>query len=205
MVFILNVFLLLLLRDLSLSLIVWAVLIMRTYNLPLAVLQLFLGYCLARIDATPLLIIRAIFSSFFYLASIFQLKDTIPGNSNNFSTVDIAVGFAGVETYQPIQIAVQIILSTYSGPLLIVFGWWQYLVEESVTSISLSHKRNSLLCWISSVLQLNVSLCLLSLYIQRYHLFVWSVFAPKFAYEFSHLVLLTVVNILVYIYDKFDL
>nr|CRZ24185.1 Bm3669 [Brugia malayi] len=70
MVFILNVFLLLLLRDLSLSLIVWAVLIMRTYNLPLAVLQLFLGYCLARIDATPLLIIRAIFSSFFYLASI---------------------------------------------------------------------------------------------------------------------------------------
>uniref|UniRef100_A0AAF5PX74 GPI ethanolamine phosphate transferase 2 C-terminal domain-containing protein n=1 Tax=Wuchereria bancrofti TaxID=6293 RepID=A0AAF5PX74_WUCBA len=194
MVFILNVFLLLLLRDLFLSLIVWAVLIMRTYNLPLAVLQLFLGYCLARIDATPFLIIRAIFSSFFYL-----------GNSNNFSTVDIAVGFVGVETYQPIQIAVQILLSTYSGPLLTAFGWWQYLVEESVTSISLSHKRNSLLCWISSVLQLNMSLCLLSLYIQRYHLFVWSVFAPKFVYEFSHLVLLTVVNILIYIYDKFDL
>ncbi|VDN85131.1 unnamed protein product [Brugia pahangi] len=187
MVFILNVFLLLLLRDLSLSLIVWAVLIMRTYNLPLAVLQLFLGYCLARIDATPLLIIRAIFSSFFYLASIYGypviyyangsnldplVGDKSIGNSNNFSTVDIAVGFAGVETYQPIQIAVQIILSTYSGPLLIVFGWWQYLVEESVTSISLLHKRNSLLCWISSVLQLNVSLCLLSLYIQRYHLFV---------------------------------
>uniref|UniRef100_A0A1I8EWF1 GPI ethanolamine phosphate transferase 2 n=1 Tax=Wuchereria bancrofti TaxID=6293 RepID=A0A1I8EWF1_WUCBA len=103
MVFILNVFLLLLLRDLFLSLIVWAVLIMRTYNLPLAVLQLFLGYCLARIDATPFLIIRAIFSSFFYLA------------------IDIAVGFVGVETYQPIQIAVQILLSTYSGPLLTAF------------------------------------------------------------------------------------
>ncbi|VDM19945.1 unnamed protein product, partial [Wuchereria bancrofti] len=97
------------------------------------------------------------------------------GNSNNFSTVDIAVGFVGVETYQPIQIAVQILLSTYSGPLLTAFGWWQYLVEESVTSISLSHKRNSLLCWISSVLQLNMSLCLLSLYIQRYHLFVYSI------------------------------
>ncbi|CAG9538050.1 unnamed protein product, partial [Cercopithifilaria johnstoni] len=67
MVFLLNIFLLLLLRDLFLSLIVWAILIMRTYNLPLAILQFFLGYCLAWIDAAPLLVIRAIFSSFFYL------------------------------------------------------------------------------------------------------------------------------------------
>lgn len=72
MVCLLNILLLLLLRDLSLSLIVWAVLIMRTYNLPLAVLQLLLGYCLAWIGATPFLVIRAIFSSFFYLVSDYQ-------------------------------------------------------------------------------------------------------------------------------------
>ncbi|EJD75190.1 hypothetical protein LOAG_17615 [Loa loa] len=97
-VFLLDIFLLLLLRDLPLSLIVWAVFIMRTYNLPLAVLQLFLGYCLAWIDATPFL-----------------------GNSNSLSTIDVAAGFVGVETYQPIRIAMQLVLSTYSGPLLTVF------------------------------------------------------------------------------------
>ncbi|VDK86694.1 unnamed protein product [Litomosoides sigmodontis] len=160
-VFLLNIFLLLLLRDLFLSLTVWTILIMRTYNLPLCILQLILGYCLAWTDATPFVVILAIFSSFFYL-----------GNSNNLSTIDIATGFAGVETYQPIRIAVQIVLNTYSGPLLTIFGWRQYLVGKSVTSNSLPQKRNSLLCWMCSVLHLNMSLCLLSLYIQRYHLFV---------------------------------
>lgn len=135
----------------------------------------------------------------------FNFDLSLQGNSNNLSTIDIAAGFAGVETYQPIQIAMQIVISTYSGPLLTVFGWWKYLVGESITSISLSQKRNALLCWMCFVLQLNMSLCLLSLYIQRYHLFVWSVFAPKFLYEFSHLVILTVVNILIYVYDKFDI
>lgn len=75
MAFLLNVFLFLLFRDFSLTLIIWALLIMRTYNLPLAVLQLFLGYCLAWIGAKPFLVIHAIFSSFFYLASVsFLLK-----------------------------------------------------------------------------------------------------------------------------------
>ncbi|KAM3718791.1 GPI ethanolamine phosphate transferase [Dirofilaria immitis] len=193
MVFMLNIFLLLLLRDLSLSLIIWTLLIIRTYNLPLAVLQVFLGYCLAWIDAAPFLIIRAVYSSFFY-----------SGNSNGLSTIDIASGFIGVEIYQPVRIAMQIVLVTYSGPLLTVFGWWQYSIEKSVTSISLSQKRNALLCWICSVLQLNMSLCLLSLCIHRYHLFVWSVFAPKFLYEFVHLIIFSIVNILIYITDKFS-
>ncbi|CAG9531480.1 unnamed protein product, partial [Cercopithifilaria johnstoni] len=125
------------------------------------------------------------------------------GNSNNLSTIDIATGFTGVGTYQPVQIAMQIVLSTYSGPLLMMFGWWQYLAGKSVTSNSLPQKRNAVLFWICFVLQLNMSLCLLSLYIQRYHLFVWSVFAPKFLYELSHFIVFTAVNILIYVYDKF--
>ncbi|MCP9262263.1 hypothetical protein DINM_005544 [Dirofilaria immitis] len=102
-----------------LSLIIWTLLIIRTYNLPLAVLQVFLGYCLAWIDAAPFLIIRAVYSSFFY-----------SGNSNGLSTIDIASGFIGVEIYQPVRIAMQIVLVTYSGPLLTVFGWWQYSIEK---------------------------------------------------------------------------
>uniref|UniRef100_A0A0R3RWZ1 GPI ethanolamine phosphate transferase 2 n=1 Tax=Elaeophora elaphi TaxID=1147741 RepID=A0A0R3RWZ1_9BILA len=105
-----------------------------------------------------------------YLGSTYHAN----GNSNNLSTIDVAVGFAGVETYQPVRIAMQIVLNTYFGPLLTMFGWWQYLVGKSLTSDFLSQKRKALLCWVCFVLQLNMSLCLLSLYIQRYHLFVWS-------------------------------
>lgn len=94
------------------------------------------------------------------------------GNSNSLATIDIASGFAGVETYQPVRIAIQIVLNTYSGPLLIVFGWWQYSVDKCVTSVSLSQKRNALLFWISFVLQLNMSLCLLSPCKHHYHLFI---------------------------------
>lgn len=135
--------------------------------------------------------------------SLSYFGHNLQGNSNNLSTVDVAAGYTGVETYQPVRIAVQLILNTYSGPLFTVFGWWHFFVGESVASITLLKKRNALFCWICFVLQLNMSMCLLSLYTQRHHLFIWSVFAPKFLYEFSHLIVLTVVNILIYIYDKF--
>uniref|UniRef100_A0A8R1U1B5 Uncharacterized protein n=1 Tax=Onchocerca volvulus TaxID=6282 RepID=A0A8R1U1B5_ONCVO len=92
------------------------------------------------------------FSSLNSLQFDLSFKD----NSNNLATIDIPSGFAGMETYQPVIIVIQIIVTTYSGPLLIVFGWWQYSVDKSVTSVSLSQKRNALLFWISFVLQLNI-------------------------------------------------
>lgn len=182
LMFLSNMALLLLFRDFSLNLIVWALFIMRTHNLLLAVLQLLLGHCLALVDAQPFVLILAIFSSFFYW-----------GNSNNLSTIDIAVGYTCVEKYQPAQIAMQILLNTYIGPLLVLSSWWRTLASKSTNLDFLSLKLSSLLCSVCSVIHSRMSFCLLSFYIHRYHLFVWSVFAPKLLYEFAHLVVLTVI------------
>ncbi|VDN08018.1 unnamed protein product [Thelazia callipaeda] len=188
-----NIFLLLKLRNCFLCMVLWVIFIMRAHNLPLAILNLVLGYCLTSVDASPLLVIRAVYSSFFYL-----------GNSNSFSTIDIAVGFAGVKTYQPVIIALQIMLNTYSGPLLIIFGWWQSFVGQS--SKLLSQKlQTALLCYMSFVVHFNISFCMLSLCIQRYHLFIWSTFAPKFLYEFAHLITLTLVTLSLLTVHKFSI
>ncbi|VDK30897.1 unnamed protein product [Gongylonema pulchrum] len=165
---------------------------MRTYNLPLAALQLLIGHCLRQIDAHPLMLVLAAYSSLFY-----------SGNSNSLSTIDVSVGYVSVKTYQPILIAVQILLNTYSGPMLIIFAWWQASVRFSTDFTVFLQKAGSLLGWACAVAHSSMSACLLSIFIQRYHLFVWSVFAPKFLYELAHLLVLTVVALTVYGYDRY--
>jgi len=96
------------------------------------------------------------------------------GNSNGLASLDVAAGYVGLQSYQPLLVGFQLITHTYSAPVLAV--------------LELATARGSgkwLRVWSGQRL-LAASFYLLVTTWLREHLFVWSVFAPKLLYEGAH-------------------
>ncbi|CAF3340115.1 unnamed protein product [Rotaria socialis] len=87
------------------------------------------------------------------------------GNSNSFVTIDISSGFVGIPIYIPIIHGIFIYLSTYGLSII-----WLLKLSKNEQIIYL--------------IQMTLINCIFSLciFIQRYHLFIWTVFAPKLVY-----------------------
>ncbi|XP_043281141.1 GPI ethanolamine phosphate transferase 2 [Venturia canescens] len=104
------------------------------------------------------------------------------GNSNSLATIDVAAGFVGMETYQPLMAGIFLSINTYSAPVL------AYLILIYRSTVSEKSK-----CYMRKILSINRRCALwrflpLAIYsiivtIQRFHLFVWTVFSPKVLYE----------------------
>ncbi|XP_052471477.1 GPI ethanolamine phosphate transferase 2 isoform X2 [Carassius gibelio] len=105
------------------------------------------------------------------------------GNSNNIGTVDISVGFVGLDSYVEAPAIFLTALSTYAGPLL----WACHLLcflssQRDRAGMGLGHGSYcfALLRSIPAVFYVVLVTSL------RYHLFIWSVFSPKLLYEAMH-------------------
>ncbi|XP_055034649.2 GPI ethanolamine phosphate transferase 2 [Misgurnus anguillicaudatus] len=112
------------------------------------------------------------------------------GNSNNIGTVDISVGFVGLESYVEAPAIILTVLSTYAGPLLWAFHLLCYLSSERDRAVmGLGHGSYcfALLRSIPAVFYVVLVIAL------RYHLFIWSVFSPKLLYEAMHTLVTTAV------------
>uniref|UniRef100_A0A9J7YNL1 Phosphatidylinositol glycan anchor biosynthesis class G (EMM blood group) n=1 Tax=Cyprinus carpio carpio TaxID=630221 RepID=A0A9J7YNL1_CYPCA len=103
------------------------------------------------------------------------------GNSNNIGTVDISVGFVGLESYVEAPAVFLTTLSTYAGPLL----WACHLL------CFLSSQRDSYCFALLRSIPAVFYVVLVTLL--RYHLFIWSVFSPKLLYEAMHTLITTAV------------
>ncbi|KAL2088592.1 hypothetical protein ACEWY4_015491 [Coilia grayii] len=169
-------------------------LLLRAHNLPtlaacLLVQSLMAQFIWKRLhyDAAQTTIMHYWFGqAFFY----FQ------GNSNNIATVDISVGFVGLESYVEAPAIFLTALSTYAGPLL----WACHLVcylssERDRSSGALGHG-----CYCFALLRsVPAVFYVLLVTVLRYHLFIWSVFSPKLLYEAMH----TLVTALICIFFTF--
>ncbi|KHN77150.1 GPI ethanolamine phosphate transferase 2 [Toxocara canis] len=232
-------------RSFGMAILQWMALIIRPCLFPLIPFEMAIGFLLRLLDIHPLVVWFGVTSAFFYA-----------GNSNSLSTVDISVGYVCVQSYQPVIIALQLLLNTYAGPFTLLIAWksaallcksnmvskhfeidekvgicvysnfkraaFGYCegtrnlgddVKESFKNEPLDVKKHgegcackkcgcasaseadgieiALITHFVLVIFSRMSSCLLSLLIQRHHLFVWSVFAPKFLYECVHLIMVS--------------
>lgn len=108
------------------------------------------------------------------------------GNSNNIATVDISVGFVGLESYIEAPAIFLTALSTYAGPLLWACHLVCYLSSEKDRSpVAVGHG-----CYCLALLRsVPAAAYIVLVTVLRYHLFIWSVFSPKLLYESMHLLL----------------
>uniref|UniRef100_A0A674A385 Phosphatidylinositol glycan anchor biosynthesis class G (EMM blood group) n=1 Tax=Salmo trutta TaxID=8032 RepID=A0A674A385_SALTR len=106
------------------------------------------------------------------------------GNSNSIATVDISVGFVGLESYVEAPAFFLTALSTYAGPLLWAAHLVCYLSSEK-SSVAVGHG-----CYCLALLRsVPAAAYVVLVTALRYHLFIWSVFSPKLLYESMHTLL----------------
>uniref|UniRef100_A0A3P8QVL6 GPI ethanolamine phosphate transferase 2 C-terminal domain-containing protein n=1 Tax=Astatotilapia calliptera TaxID=8154 RepID=A0A3P8QVL6_ASTCA len=159
-------------------------LLFRAHNLPVLCCCLLIQTLMAQFiwkklhyDAAQTTIMHYWFGqAFFY----FQ------GNSNNIATVDISVGFVGLESYIEAPAIFLTALSTYAGPLLWACHLVCYLSSERDRSpVAVGHG-----CYCLALLRsVPAAAYIVLVTVLRYHLFIWSVFSPKLLYESMHLLL----------------
>ncbi|XP_014222688.1 GPI ethanolamine phosphate transferase 2 [Trichogramma pretiosum] len=116
------------------------------------------------------------------------------GNSNSLATIDVAAGYVGLKSYNPILIGLFLIINTYSA---IVLGFLLYIYDctlqapiSTSTTILAACRRYAFWRLVPMTFYTFVTS------FQRYHLFVWSVFSPKLLYESTHCAVLFAVMFL---------
>eukprot|EP00095_Tigriopus_kingsejongensis_P010479 maker-scaffold1628_size33005-snap-gene-0.8 protein:Tk10479 transcript:maker-scaffold1628_size33005-snap-gene-0.8-mRNA-1 annotation:"gpi ethanolamine phosphate transferase 2-like" len=95
------------------------------------------------------------------------------GNSNSLATIDVGAGYTGLSGFHPGTVSLLIALNTYSGLLIALAAFFKH--HPATFSWMMR-----LLLLIRS-LELGFFQALVTL--ERYHLFVWTVFSPKLLYE----------------------
>ncbi|KAM8909655.1 GPI ethanolamine phosphate transferase 2 isoform 5-T5 [Spinachia spinachia] len=160
-------------------------LLFRAHNLPVLCCCLLIQTLMAQFiwkrlhyDAAQTTIMHYWFGqAFFY----FQ------GNSNNIATVDISVGFVGLESYVEAPAVFLTALSTYAGPLLWACHLVCYLSSERGRRSPAAFGHG---CYCLALLRsVPAAAYIVLVTALRYHLFIWSVFSPKLLYESMHLLL----------------
>lgn len=100
------------------------------------------------------------------------------GNTNSFATLSISNAFVGFGPEDRVGPAFMVFFGTYAGPTL--FSLAAGLPTNSVAS-EMNKKHLHAMLPVAAV-SLKLAVCTFFLVVHSEHLFIWSVFAPKFAY-----------------------
>lgn len=114
------------------------------------------------------------------------------GNTNTLATIDVAGAFMGLSSHSTILSGILMFIITYASPMLAILSMLVNISLKGTNSIvnsqdvDLQHLLKMTLGYpclvplgLNSVLLVAYTIILL---LMRNHLFVWSVFSPKFVY-----------------------
>ncbi|OWA53983.1 hypothetical protein BV898_18406, partial [Hypsibius exemplaris] len=106
------------------------------------------------------------------------------GNANAISSVDVSAGFAGIIVYCAPLHGLLIFLQVYIGP---IFWLLSLICRIPCSAWQASAGRRAEFVTLFLFFRLVcVAVAFGSAALQRHHLFVWTVFAPKVLYESVH-------------------
>ncbi|XP_033215579.1 GPI ethanolamine phosphate transferase 2-like [Belonocnema kinseyi] len=106
------------------------------------------------------------------------------GNSNSLATLDVAAGYVGLESYIPLITMIFMTINTYSAPVLAYLSllYNETLEKPNSSCQTVLRINKQYLIW--RLVPITVYTVIVT--VQRYHLFVWTVFSPKLLYEAVH-------------------
>lgn len=113
------------------------------------------------------------------------------GNSNKLSTVDLASAFVGLSENIEVIAGFNMFICTFCGQI----NWFVALVTRLRTNLDVN----------LNIKLFSVEFCvfLVGTVMNRYHLFVWTVFAPKFLYVGMEFILISLYSIVLVIINKY--
>nr|CCA15395.1 conserved hypothetical protein [Albugo laibachii Nc14] len=125
----------------------------------------------------------AIFSVLIAQVAFFAL-----GNSHLVSTVDISQAYHGLSAYSQVLVGGISFINVFCGPILCFLNFAQWLlyffIESKPNPKVLSCHRTIMIVFGYQTLRFGLYSAIV--YWMRFHLFIWSVFAPKLLYEIAY-------------------
>ncbi|EEC01430.1 conserved hypothetical protein [Ixodes scapularis] len=120
------------------------------------------------------------------------------GNSNKLSTVSVSAGYIGVSSYNPVVVGLLMVSYTYSSLVLWLLMLWKRFAEPEDNGLKRSRSRTKLLVCASILFMkfATTAWYMVLMVVQRYHIFVLSVFSPKLVYEGAHAIVVLMVTFL---------
>ncbi|KKZ64982.1 hypothetical protein EMCG_09108 [[Emmonsia] crescens] len=117
------------------------------------------------------------------------------GGSNSIASIDLSNAYNGISDYNVVLVGALTFIGNWAGPIWWVFSTNSLFISDGRTSVG-SRRRNHL-----ALLTFFVTTSLLAVMVActvlRTHLFIWTVFSPKFLYSMAwSLVQHLVVNLL---------
>ncbi|KAI9165742.1 hypothetical protein LWI28_019692 [Acer negundo] len=112
------------------------------------------------------------------------------GNSNTLATIDVAGAFIGISNHSTLLSGILMFIITYASPILVLISMVVYMSVKSYhfipQKIDSGHLLKRMLGF-PCLVPLGLNSILLTAYtivllLMRNHLFVWSVFSPKYLY-----------------------
>ncbi|XP_017975282.1 PREDICTED: GPI ethanolamine phosphate transferase 2 [Theobroma cacao] len=161
------------------------------------------------INSTPILLLLVqILASLLYFASNgTQYKEWIEiaalyylgmaghfalGNSNTLATIDVAGAFIGISSHSTLLSGVLMFIITYASPMFILLSLVMYISMKNTAHLVIPEKADAgdlltMMLGFPCLVPLVFNSILLTAYtvvllLMRNHLFVWSVFSPKYLY-----------------------
>ncbi|XP_050205813.1 GPI ethanolamine phosphate transferase 2 [Mercurialis annua] len=115
------------------------------------------------------------------------------GNSNTLATIDVAGAFMGLSSHSTLLSGILMFIITYASPMLVLLSMVMYISVKDDASYAVPTQTVELGQFLKVMLgfpclvPLGLNSILLTAYtivllLMRNHLFVWSVFSPKFLY-----------------------
>ncbi|KAF6201932.1 hypothetical protein GE061_004328 [Apolygus lucorum] len=117
------------------------------------------------------------------------------GNSNNIASIDVTVGFIGLEHFNIFLAGLFIILHTYAFPILASLLLTKELLNRKSAKGSESFSEFSASQTHLFLNGLPLLVFMILIIIQREHLFIWTVFSPKLLYLMCQTVLMVVLTV----------
>ena len=135
----------------------------------------------------------------FFESNYFQM-----GNSNSLSSVDVGAGYTGIPSFNPLIVCLLMAVNTFNGPIiwsLCLFCRLNYVT----TTITIDDDQPQLLTALKCFgfyrafeLLFITIVCTLC----RFHIMVWTVFAPKVLYEMMFSLMMSLIVSFIFVIQK---
>ncbi|XVE86854.1 hypothetical protein DITRI_Ditri18aG0068800 [Diplodiscus trichospermus] len=114
------------------------------------------------------------------------------GNSNTLATIDVAGAFIGISSHSTLLSGILMFIITYASPMFILLSLVMYISMKNMAHLVIHEKADAgdflmMMLGFPCLVPMVLNSILLTAYtvvllLMRNHLFVWSVFSPKYLY-----------------------
>jgi len=150
-----------------------SVLLLKPHNVIIVPFAIFTGNHIIKTayfkNMSVLAIVTYMLSNCFYF---------LQGHRNSLASVNISIGYTGLNDYYPVLVISQVLIHTYTFQVI-----FHFIALESISNVN-----DQKLFWLT-ILALRTSVVMFTsimMIIFKHHLFIWSVFAPKLFIESVH-------------------